>query len=262
MTSTMTFFVRCVNEEDASLLSASARLFVKRWTCMTEKLSKLSCRHRTLVKYRFINSSLALYVPFTWFVMSSESLNTCRRRTSILTISFKPVIKTSYSASLLDARNSKRKAYIISFLFGSVIIRPAPEPSLLDAPSIVSLTTVGDLEVLMKDIDVGIHEEVLSGMSNDKRKVVIEALGAMCELIETRRASNLPNDGLLYSIDDVVALFGAPLNSPKEFDEFTKDLEVCKYALWSKLTKDTRSGIIDIICNRWQTLLNMQKSAL
>nr|GFB50445.1 zinc knuckle CX2CX4HX4C [Tanacetum cinerariifolium] len=67
---------------------------------------------------------------------------------------------------------------------------------------------------------------------------------------------------LIYSIDDVVVLFGVPLNSLKEIDEFTKDLEVGKYALWSKLTKETCSGIIDIICNRWDTLLSMQKSAL
>ncbi|GJV26603.1 hypothetical protein Tco_1379298 [Tanacetum coccineum] len=102
-----------------------------------------------------------------------------------------------------------------------------PHQSNVDVAAIfrVSFTTVGDLEVLIKDIYAGIHEEVLSGMTNDKRKVVIKALGAMCELIETQRASNLPNDGLIYSIDDVAALFGLPLNSPKEIDEFTKDLE-------------------------------------
>ncbi|GKD72160.1 hypothetical protein Tco_1330442 [Tanacetum coccineum] len=150
----------------------------------------------------------------------------------------------------------------VSASYGVSVLQPTMNPSKIKIGSNmgVSLTTVGDFKVLIKDIDAGIHEEVLSGMSNDKRKVVIEALGAICELIETQRASNLPNDGLLYSIDDVVALFGVPLNSPKEIDEFTKDLEVGKYALWSKLTKDTRSGIIDIICNRWQTLLNMQKS--
>ncbi|GJS73302.1 hypothetical protein Tco_0706143 [Tanacetum coccineum] len=98
----------------------------------------------------------------------------------------------------------------------------------------LSLTTVGDLEVLTKDIDASKHEELLSGMTNDKRKVVIEALGAMCDLTVTQRASNLHND----------------------------DLEVGNNDLWSKLTKERRSGIIDIICNRWDTLLNMQKSAL
>ncbi|GKA40825.1 zinc knuckle CX2CX4HX4C containing protein [Tanacetum coccineum] len=158
----------------------------------------------------------------------------------------------------------------------------------------VLLTMVGYLEVLIKDIDAGKHEELLSRMTNDKRKVVTDALGAMCDLIEALSASKLHNDGfnsdgtrnassvlvnlhlssiaeddyefndyeiLIYSIDDVAALFHVPLNSPKEIDEFTKDLEVAKYALWSKLTKETRSGIIDIIYYRWDALLNMQKSA-
>ncbi|GJW79880.1 zinc knuckle CX2CX4HX4C containing protein [Tanacetum coccineum] len=113
-----------------------------------------------------------------------------------------------------------------------------PQQSNVDAAAIfrVSLTTAGDLEVLIKDIDAG-------------------------KYVEAQSALKLPNDGLICIIDDVAALFGAPLNSPKEIDEFTKDLEVGKYALWSKLTKKTRSGIIDIICNRWDTLLNMQKSA-
>nr|GEV88647.1 zinc knuckle CX2CX4HX4C [Tanacetum cinerariifolium] len=107
-----------------------------------------------------------------------------------------------------------------------------PHQSNVDVAAIfgVSLTMVGDLEVFIKDIDAGKHEELLSGMTNDKCKVVIEALGATCDLYETQCASNLPNDGLIYSIDDVASLFGVPLNSLKEIDEFTKDLKVCNYA--------------------------------
>nr|GEV44737.1 zinc knuckle CX2CX4HX4C [Tanacetum cinerariifolium] len=117
------------------------------------------------------------------------------------------------------------------------------------------------VKVLIKDIDAGKHEELLARMTNDKHKVVIDALGAMCDLIEAQNASNLPNDGIIYSIDDVAALFGVPFNSLKEIDVITKDLEVSKYDLWSKLTKETCRGIIDIIYNRWDTFLNMQKSA-
>nr|GEY79936.1 hypothetical protein [Tanacetum cinerariifolium] len=40
----------------------------------------------------------------------------------------------------------------------------------------------------------------------------------------------------------------------------TKDLEVGEYDLWLELTKETRSGITDIISNKWDTLLNLQKS--
>ncbi|GKD43307.1 zinc knuckle CX2CX4HX4C containing protein [Tanacetum coccineum] len=47
-----------------------------------------------------------------------------------------------------------------------------PHQSNVDVAAIfrVSLTTVGDLEVLIKDIDAGKHEELLSGMTNDKHK--------------------------------------------------------------------------------------------
>nr|GFD17574.1 hypothetical protein [Tanacetum cinerariifolium] len=77
--------------------------------------------------------------------------------------------------------------------------------------TIVTLTTAGDLKVLIKDIEAGKYKDVLSGMTNDKRKVVIEALGAMCDSIEAKSALNLPNDGLIDSIDDVATLFGVPL---------------------------------------------------
>ncbi|GJT17430.1 zinc knuckle CX2CX4HX4C containing protein [Tanacetum coccineum] len=118
----------------------------------------------------------------------------------------------------------------------------------VDATFGVSLSTVGDLKVLITDIDPGKYEELLSGMTNDKRKVVFDALGAMCDLIKAESASRpgLEFDGtrnetsvsvtihtsspeeevLIHSIDDVATLFGVPLNSLKDIDEFTKDLEV------------------------------------
>ncbi|GJT22082.1 hypothetical protein Tco_0892019 [Tanacetum coccineum] len=67
-----------------------------------------SSRCRTLVRYRFIDSSRALYDPFTCFVTRT---------------------------SLLEAGNSKLKAYVISSLSEFVKIRSAPEPSLLEALS-------------------------------------------------------------------------------------------------------------------------------
>jgi hypothetical protein len=71
--------------------------------------------------------------------MSNESLKTWIWLTSSLTASSNPAIKASYSASLLDARNSNRRAYVTSFPSGSVRMRPAPEPSFLDAPSMYSV---------------------------------------------------------------------------------------------------------------------------
>ncbi|GJW09419.1 hypothetical protein Tco_1575246 [Tanacetum coccineum] len=63
---------------------------------------------------------------------------------------------------------------------------------------------------------------------------------------------------LIHSTDDVAALFSVPLNSLKEIDDFTKDLEVGKHDLWLELTKEACSGIINIISN----LLNMPTGAL
>ncbi|GKD99938.1 hypothetical protein Tco_1387922, partial [Tanacetum coccineum] len=126
----------------------------------------------------------------------------------------------------------------------------------------VSLSTVGDLKVLIMDIDAGKYGELLSGMTNNKRKIVFDALGALCDFIKAKSTSRpgSESDGsrneskapgtmhitspmeevLIHSIDEVAALFGMPLNSLKDIDEVTKDLEVGKYDLWLELTKKTR----------------------
>nr|GEZ49102.1 zinc knuckle CX2CX4HX4C [Tanacetum cinerariifolium] len=127
-----------------------------------------------------------------------------------------------------------------SITFGLPYCSFPPHQSNVDVSAIfgVSLTTVGDLEVLITVIDAGKHEGLLCEMTNDKRTIVFEALGAMCDLIEAQSTLNLPNDGLLYSIDDVATLFGMPFNSLKKIDEFTKDLKVGKYPLWSTLANE------------------------
>ncbi|GJR30162.1 integrase, catalytic region, zinc finger, CCHC-type containing protein [Tanacetum coccineum] len=62
----------------------------------------------------------------------------------------------------------------------------------------VLLKTIGDLDVLTKDIEVGKHEELLSGMTNDKRMAVMDTLFVMCDSIE---ADNSPNDSIVQSVD-------------------------------------------------------------
>nr|GEW84451.1 ribonuclease H-like domain-containing protein [Tanacetum cinerariifolium] len=74
-TLTKTFLVRCANEEDASLFNAYACLFFEEGTCVIEKLSKFSCRPRTIAKYRFIDSSRASFVPFTKSRAQCEKLS-------------------------------------------------------------------------------------------------------------------------------------------------------------------------------------------
>nr|GEW69385.1 zinc knuckle CX2CX4HX4C [Tanacetum cinerariifolium] len=128
----------------------------------------------------------------------------------------------------------------------SLIAHLPPHQSNVDVAAIfgVSLTTVGDLEVLIKDIDIGKHEGLLFEMNYDKRMIVFDALGAMCDLIEAQSTSNIPNDGLLYNIDDVAALFGVPLNSLKKIIEFTKDLKdtLLNMKKSSPIVDDSMSG--------------------
>ncbi|GJY79520.1 zinc knuckle CX2CX4HX4C containing protein [Tanacetum coccineum] len=83
-----------------------------------------------------------------------------------------------------------------------------------------------------------------------------------CLVIRLLCIRRLVEEVLIHSIDDVTTLFGLSLNSLKDINEFTKDLKVGKNALWLELAEETRSGISDIICDRWNTLLNLQKSAL
>ncbi|GJS80586.1 zinc knuckle CX2CX4HX4C containing protein [Tanacetum coccineum] len=62
----------------------------------------------------------------------------------------------------------------------------------------VPLKTIGDLDVLIKDIKVGKHEELLSGMTNDKRMAVMDTLSVMCDSIEV---DNSPNDSIVQFVD-------------------------------------------------------------
>ncbi|GKA60573.1 hypothetical protein Tco_0759980 [Tanacetum coccineum] len=48
-------------------------------------------------------------------------------------------MSASYSASLLEVGKSNLRAYVTSFQRGSVRIKPAPDPSLLDTPSVYNV---------------------------------------------------------------------------------------------------------------------------
>ncbi|GKE98628.1 hypothetical protein Tco_0021979, partial [Tanacetum coccineum] len=51
----------------------------------------------------------------------------------------------------------------------------------------VLLTTVGDLQKLINDIDAGKHDELLSELTNEDRMETFEALGSICNSIEVDR---------------------------------------------------------------------------
>ncbi|GKD19124.1 zinc knuckle CX2CX4HX4C containing protein [Tanacetum coccineum] len=51
----------------------------------------------------------------------------------------------------------------------------------------VPLTTVGDLQKLINDIDAGKHDELLSELTNEDRMETLEALGSICNSIKVDR---------------------------------------------------------------------------
>ncbi|KAM1300126.1 hypothetical protein PS1_011501 [Malus domestica] len=79
--------------------------------------------------------SLASKLLVTWLTTNWESLKISIRLTPRCLAKRKPARKASYSASLFDALNLKRRAYSIAILSGVVRTSPAPQPWWLDEPS-------------------------------------------------------------------------------------------------------------------------------
>ncbi|GJZ33547.1 hypothetical protein Tco_0578983 [Tanacetum coccineum] len=77
------------------------------------------------------------------FFLSTGEVSSVRFLTPIFSAIGNPVIKASYSASLLVASNLNRKAYVNSTPSGSVSITLAPHPSTQDVPSVNKLYFVG-----------------------------------------------------------------------------------------------------------------------
>nr|GEX24619.1 zinc knuckle CX2CX4HX4C [Tanacetum cinerariifolium]GEX69608.1 zinc knuckle CX2CX4HX4C [Tanacetum cinerariifolium] len=74
----------------------------------------------------------------------------------------------------------------------------------------VSLTTVGDLDMLTKDIEVGKHEELLSGMTNDKHdSTIVDAL--MAENL------NVPSE-------DGLSIIMSQIGKPIMLDSYTSSM--------------------------------------
>ncbi|GKD28141.1 hypothetical protein Tco_1234355 [Tanacetum coccineum] len=57
---------------------------------------------------------------------------------------------------------------------------------------------------------------------------------------------------------DVVAkLFGMSLKSFKDIDDFTKDIELGKYPMWSKVTREKHKEVLDTIGDIWDDLVEV-----
>ncbi|GJX97437.1 zinc knuckle CX2CX4HX4C containing protein [Tanacetum coccineum] len=87
----------------------------------------------------------------------------------------------------------------------------------------IPLTTVGELNLLIKSIEAGKHDELLSGMTNDERMAIMDALDTICNSIQADNnnadvipcknshvddltnlnidESTMPNDPIVQSVD-------------------------------------------------------------
>ncbi|GKB08533.1 zinc knuckle CX2CX4HX4C containing protein [Tanacetum coccineum] len=69
----------------------------------------------------------------------------------------------------------------------TTINMPPRGPFDIDVAATFPLTTVGDMQMLINDIEAGKHDELLAGMTNDDRVETLDALGTICNSI---RAGN------------------------------------------------------------------------
>ncbi|GJU91537.1 hypothetical protein Tco_1303960 [Tanacetum coccineum] len=55
--------------------------------------------------------------------------------------------------------------------------------------------------------------------------------------------------------DAIDEFFDVSLTTLKEIDEFTKDLELGKYAVWLELISDKREEVLDNITTKWNAIV-------
>ncbi|GKC22950.1 zinc knuckle CX2CX4HX4C containing protein [Tanacetum coccineum] len=86
----------------------------------------------------------------------------------------------------------------------------------------VPLTTVGDLQKLINDIDAGKHDELLSELTNEDRMETLEALGSICNSIKVDRnnADVIPckvsyaDDSINLNVDESTIPSGSAKDQP------------------------------------------------
>ncbi|GKC53666.1 hypothetical protein Tco_1076411 [Tanacetum coccineum] len=74
-------------------------------------------------------------------------------------------------------------------------------------------------------------------------------------LSSTKTNSDNHKYGPSVTNDVIAELFGVLLKTCKDIDDFTKGLELGKYAVWSELSRDKRKEVLDTICNMWDALV-------
>nr|GEW20818.1 hypothetical protein [Tanacetum cinerariifolium] len=86
----------------------------------------------------------------------------------------------------------------------TTINTPPRGPYDIDVPTTfgVPLTTVGGQHMLIKDIEAGKHDELLSGMINDDRIETIDALGTICNSIQAGNTNTDVTPCKVSHVDD------------------------------------------------------------
>ncbi|GJT72152.1 zinc knuckle CX2CX4HX4C containing protein [Tanacetum coccineum] len=102
---------------------------------------------------------------------------------------------------------------------------------------------------------------VWSDLPSEKRTEVMETIWAMWDAFLTENPNATSSYSSYSGKSDVVAkFFDVSLITLKDIYDFTKDLELGKYALWSEMTCDTRKEVLDNISTRWNALVAESKS--
>nr|GFA38449.1 hypothetical protein [Tanacetum cinerariifolium] len=97
-----------------------------------------------------------------------------------------------------------------------------------------------------------------SKMSNDPSCASTRVVGSTDVHPNMHMSSLVENDVVpLHNIDDVTNLFGVPLKSLSDIDEFVNDLYFGKHESWFFMTKEKSQEITDIVCNRYSFLESM-----
>ncbi|GJR27645.1 hypothetical protein Tco_1103877 [Tanacetum coccineum] len=106
-------------------------------------------------------------------------------------------------------------------------------------------------------------EGVSDGTQSNSQYTVLENPNAEPSVNETGNSFDFVPNSLqsmcgsivqTHNIDDVAKLFGVPLNTLKDIDDFVQDLRLGKREIWPLLSKDKGQEITDIVCNRYVIL--------
>nr|GEU44115.1 zinc knuckle CX2CX4HX4C [Tanacetum cinerariifolium] len=105
---------------------------------------------------------------------------------------------------------------------------------------------------------VSSYTDRASKMSNDPSNASTRVVGSADVNPNMYTSSLVEKDVVpLHNIDDVANLFGVPLQSLSDIDEFVKDLYLGKHESWFLMTKEKIQEITDIVCNRYRFLESM-----